>query len=316
MNIKVLIKNIFIVSFSFLLGIAICEFFGRIIGLGNPILYEADRLIGYRLKANQNIKRFNNSEITTDYEGFRIDPQIIDDSKKEIIVFVGDSVTYGGSYIDNSELFSNLYCLKNSQFLCLNSGLNGWGTYNMGRFIYNFSIYSERIPSKFVLVILPGDDQRGIAQLETLPYWTSSPRYPRAINELINYSIWRYKSFFLGGNSINERKNNFEKSEIKSRTIKHSWVDLYNYIKYSEAGVDIIITPPKYWFENSEKFQSEISLYDNYLLEISKNPKVLKTCNLYHKIKNDFNSDDYFDSVHLSKTGHEKWAKTIDLCLK
>ena len=34
--------------------------------------------------------------ITTDYEGFKIDPSKNNNSSSEVFVFVGDSVTYGG----------------------------------------------------------------------------------------------------------------------------------------------------------------------------------------------------------------------------
>ena len=97
--------------------------------------------------------------------GFRIDPNEIKDSNSEIIIFVSDSVTYGGSYIDDTELFSSRYCENNSKLICLNAGVNGWGTYNMARFISNFSTYSERIPSKFLLVISPNDELRNLTHL-------------------------------------------------------------------------------------------------------------------------------------------------------
>ena len=102
------LNSIFLIFFSILLGFLICEFFARKSGLGNPLLYKADNLIGYRLRANQSEKRFGNSKITIDYEGFRIDPNQIKDNKAENIIFVGDSVTYGGSYIDDTELFSSI----------------------------------------------------------------------------------------------------------------------------------------------------------------------------------------------------------------
>ena len=87
----------------------------------------------------------------------RINNNVKQDSFKEIVVFVGDSITYGGSYVDNSELFASLYCEGEEELLCLNGGLNAWGIGNMGNFISNFSLYSERVSSKFIVVILPGD---------------------------------------------------------------------------------------------------------------------------------------------------------------
>ena len=180
---------LFLASISF--GIIICEFAGRFIGLGNPLLYKSDTLVGYRLRPNQSNKRFQNAMVSTDSEGFRINPTKMKDLSSEVFVFVGDSVTYGGSHIDNSELFSSLICANRPGSICLNSGVNAWGTYNMGRFISNFSLYSNRVPTEFILVILPGDDERNLKDIRSLPFWTNPPKNPKAINEMINYLFWK-----------------------------------------------------------------------------------------------------------------------------
>ena len=96
MNLKRIGCNLFLLLTSISFGIIICELAGRFVGLGDPILYKKDSLVGYRLKPNQNNKRFKNAMITTDYEGFKIDPSKNNNSSSEVFVFVGDSVTYGG----------------------------------------------------------------------------------------------------------------------------------------------------------------------------------------------------------------------------
>ena len=93
-----------------------------------------------------------------------------------------------------------------------------------------------------------------------------------------------------------------------------SWKDLGNYLSNSKTNVEIFITPPKKWFEESQKYISEIDMYDNYLLKLSENQKVTKTCNLYHNLKLNYSKSDYVDNVHLSKKGHKKWAEYIFKC--
>jgi len=314
MNLKNL-NNTFLISFSILLGFLICEFFAIKLGLGNPLLYKDDKLIGYRLRANQTKKRFQNSKITIDYEGFRIDPNQIKDNNAENIIFVGDSVTHGGSYIDDSELFSSIYCKNNSKLHCLNAAVNAWGILNMARFISNFSIYSERVPSKFILVISPADELRNLTQLSSMPYWSKPPKNPKAINELINYILWRYRVSFLSSEIVENKKELLKKSEINSKTIQQAWKDLDNFIESSNSKVEVIITPPNKWFQEPKKSKKEIKSYDDYLSFISRNPKVSKTCNLYYYIKDEYSSYDYVDAVHLSKDGHKKWAEKIKSCL-
>ncbi len=315
MNLKKLITNIVLLSISILFGTLVLEFTGRTIGLGNPLLYKEDKLIGYRLRPNQSKVRLKNTAVNTDFEGFRFDPNKKQDPNAKIIIFVGDSVTYGGSYIDDTELFSIAYCSKNRKLVCLNSGVNGWGTDNMGRFIANFSLYSDRIPSKFILIILPGDDLRNLSQLRGLPYWTSPPKQPKAINELFNYVFLRYILLGLRTETPEEKQVNPTDQKIEARTIEIAWNDLNNYIRSSKFKVDVVLTPPKVWFEKSKKNLSNIKLYDDYLITLEENPNVLSTCNLYYFIKEDYSPTDYVDRVHLSKKGHMKWTKYLRSCL-
>ena len=72
MKLKNFILNLFLTLISLSLGIVILEFFARSFGLGNPLLYKVDSLVGYRLKPNQSKLRRKNSKVTTDFEGFRI----------------------------------------------------------------------------------------------------------------------------------------------------------------------------------------------------------------------------------------------------
>ena len=113
------VKSLLLLS-SISFGIFICEVTARFIGLGNPLIYQADSVVGYRLRPNQNNKRFKNATVSTDSEGFRVSPGKKSDPLTDIFVFVGDSVTYGGSYIDDTELFSSIFCANRSNSICLN----------------------------------------------------------------------------------------------------------------------------------------------------------------------------------------------------
>ena len=77
---------LFLSSISF--GILICELAGRFIGLGNPVLYKIDTLVGYRLSPNQSNKRFQGAMVSTDSEGFRINPHNKNDLSSEVFVLL------------------------------------------------------------------------------------------------------------------------------------------------------------------------------------------------------------------------------------
>ncbi len=315
MNLKKICSNSLITFLSILFGLILCELAGIIIGLGDPVIYKKDNIVGYRLMPNQKKIRRNNSKINTDNEGFRVDNTKIRKNKYKYLVFVGDSVTYGGSYIDNKNIFSSKFCENfYEKYFCLNSGINGWGVINMGRFISNFSLYSKIKPERFILVILPGDEKRNFQKIESLPFWDAPPKKPSALNEVTNFIVRKYilpnlkdkkKSFIYDRKKINNQ-DDFQKNII--------WKELAYLIKNSNYEIDIVITPPIKWF-NSSEFSEEWLDYDSFLSEISKLKVVKNTCNLYYYVLPEFKKELYVDGVHLSDYGHDLWAKKLNECL-
>ena len=55
--------RLFLVLFSIIIGISSIEICARYLGLGKPLLYTSDSLVGYRLKPNQTQKTFMLKEI-------------------------------------------------------------------------------------------------------------------------------------------------------------------------------------------------------------------------------------------------------------
>ena len=99
------------ISCVLLISITLCEFYLRYIGLGDPIRYDSNYIYGYAPKENQKKQRFKNSYITINDAGLRSLNKWKNNSKRKII-FLGDSITYGGSYVDDKDIFSSLICKK------------------------------------------------------------------------------------------------------------------------------------------------------------------------------------------------------------
>ena len=307
--------NFLIFIASVLFGLFTCEFFARKLGLGNPLLYQSDNLIGYRLKPNQSNIRRKGAIVSTDYEGFRYNPNQILQAIPKYIVFVGDSVTYGGSYINDENLFSSIFCdISNKDFFCLNNGVNAWGVSNMARFIINYDLYSKRVPERFILVILPGDEERNLKTLQETPFWSNKPKQPSALNEIFKYLLQRY---FIPNMQENKVSNSGIERSINLKKIQKNiiWDELSYLLEKSKHPIDIVITPPKNWFEDNTK-KGEIKYYINKLKKI-KNLKVINnTCNLYDSIYPIYEESLYVDGVHLSEKGHKVWAEKIEFCLR
>mgnify|MGYP001558315659 CR=1 FL=1 len=87
-----------IVISGVLILLAVAEFSLRLVfGLGNPVLYCSSPLFGYRLQPNQFVHR-RGAEIRVNNLGVRADRDW-DEQIENKILFLGNSVTYGGTYI-------------------------------------------------------------------------------------------------------------------------------------------------------------------------------------------------------------------------
>lgn len=316
------ICNFLIVGLSVLIGIAVCESGARIIGLGRPILYTSDNLVGYRPRPSQSELRRKGATVTINEEGFRIDPAKYKESSRSPIVFVGDSVTYGGSYIDDSDTFSALYCGYIDNSVCLNSGVNSWGIYNAGRFISNFEVYSSVKPSRIILVVLPGDLSRNFRSFSDTPFWDSHPIFPSGINEVLSYVTWRY---FLPSLRSKAPEKTFEEL-VQSRKKDNlqnqlAWEDMVGFISKANYKIDVVITPPLSWFNEdaSPHIKSRIGWFNKKLKKLKDLQNVGATCNLHQQIlltnpSKKLIQSFFVDEVHLSVKGHEEWAYQINKC--
>jgi len=86
-------------------------------------------------------------------------------------------VTYGGSRIDNTELFSHLAVAEMKGFQSGNAAVNAWGVEN----IYGLVVESQFRPAQvYVTVVSEGDFYRGLAQSRGLPFFNVSPRFALA----------------------------------------------------------------------------------------------------------------------------------------
>jgi hypothetical protein len=91
--------------------IFIAEIGFRLAGLGNPPLYEFNLGYGYRLRPDQKITRHPGAVMTVNAAGLRSTEEWRPGAFTRVL-FVGDSITYGGAAIDDTRLFSELVCKR------------------------------------------------------------------------------------------------------------------------------------------------------------------------------------------------------------
>ena len=151
---------------------------------------------GYAPRINQK-KRFKNSIVTINDIGLR-SVHNWKKMKKNKNNFFGDSVTYGGSYIDDKETFSHLTCeyLNDINYLCGNAGVNAYGIHNI---VYR-SRYDERISDDDlrIFLLVPDDFYRGLQNHNTAHFYMKENNFLfPAIFEAVNFISSKYNIKFI-----------------------------------------------------------------------------------------------------------------------
>ena len=144
----------------------LAELILRQIGLGEPVLYETNAAYRYAPRPDQRMQRRRDAWITINESGLR-STEAWRGAAGTKILFVGDSVTWSGTNIDDSGTFPERVCAlieseTGEDAVCGNAGVNGYGVDNMvKRLRYGGFADADAI----VAVVLPGDLKRAEARL-------------------------------------------------------------------------------------------------------------------------------------------------------
>ncbi len=132
------------------------ELYARLgLGLGQPLLYEADPIYGYRVKPNQDVRRFGN-RLTYNAQGLRNEAIAPFPAANTLrILCLGDSITYGGAQTDQTETYPYLLqaawkarlARDNSptRVEVLNASAGGWGMGNILAYLRTFGTYNSHL---------------------------------------------------------------------------------------------------------------------------------------------------------------------------
>jgi len=156
----------------------------QLTGLGRPVLFQAHPAYGYRLKPNQETWRFGGAHFKINNLGLRAQRDW-DSSREGKILFLGDSVTYGGNHVSNEELFSEVAAARLAGFEAGNAGIPNWGVEN----VHGLVVGAEFLPaSVYVSTFIEGDFYRGLDPGLKLPWVRYEPPL-LALEELADF-VW------------------------------------------------------------------------------------------------------------------------------
>lgn len=171
--------------FVLLLSLAAAELvLERTTGLGNPLLYERRPYCAYRPRPNQQIHRFFGANLRINNLGLRAQEDW-DPDRRNKILFLGDSVTFGGNHLNNRELFSEIAVEGLSPYESGNAGVPGWGVEN----VHGLVVKERFLPASiYVSTFIEDDFYRGLARAEVRgDVWYTSPKL--ALRET-GYILW------------------------------------------------------------------------------------------------------------------------------
>ncbi|KPK29649.1 MAG: hypothetical protein AMK70_15535 [Nitrospira bacterium SG8_35_1] len=297
-----------LLSIALLLCLLIFELFLRTFsGLGNPPLYEISPLYGYRLKPSQIIEPrggvgfLYGARVTTNNLGLRAAAEW-DSNPAGKILFMGDSVTYGGQYIGDNQLFSSVAESRLPGWQVGNGATNAWGIENIAGLIkdYDFS------PAEVVVTcVIEGDFYRGLTRASSMPLWTERPVF--ALQDLLMHSIWRVNKSRYDNWADQLANDEDHLDKIVDRAARHL-KDLDNYLQQKQIAHFIFILPTRSQIVDEEppddlveQMLQKYQINVEYLL-----PKLLPLEPDLEKRREWFH-----DEAHLEVSGHQTYGILI-----
>ena len=305
-----LIKYIVLITGLLFTTIAICfvgdVFAKRVLGLGEPIVYDAHALWGYAPRENRKYLRFNNSKVNFNNVGAR---GVKDwDKQGNNIVFIGDSVTYGGSYIDNSETFASISCQELQDWVCHNAGVNSYGVINM----VARSRYDKRINDAPVVIftLITGDFDRGLQKKDNAHFiLREPPKIFSGLWEILNFISARItpKKWFGKNSDLTDEKRLLAERDLNRKFALDVFLSELQRLEEQNFEFLIFHSPSVYELEN------QILIQENEILQAIRKKYSLKFYFLSDFLQEHYDNETqlYTDAVHFSKTGHKEVAKII-----
>lgn len=271
----------------------------RFMGLGNPVIYDSSPVYGFRPLPNREYRRFYGARIAFNNLGLRAERDWDGQSNNKIL-FCGDSVTYGGSYIDNKELFSYLAVAGLDHYESGNAGVNAWGVEN----IYGLIVESRFLPAEIYVTTLPeGDFYRGLTRCQGTPFFNVPPKFA-----LVEF--WRFFCY-KQNNKRYAQWQRFASEEQVTYVVEKAARKLKamdTFLKDQQLQHLLFITPRKE--QVSGKVEKD-PLVEKMLMKYDLRPMYivdrLKEYNLSDKEKEEL----FHDAAHLQKKGHAMWARVI-----
>jgi hypothetical protein len=269
-------------------------------GLGRPVLFHAHPSYGYRLLPNQETWRFGGAHFKINNLGLRArddwDPGIQDK-----ILFLGDSVTYGGNHISNHELFSEVAAKDLPGLRSGNAGIPNWGVEN----VYGLVVQEKFLPaSVYVTTFIEDDFYRGLTSGRNKPWIKyETPRF--ALEELAEF-LWH--KYFANTREINRLEREGEPVDVRVQRAAGKLRAMDEFLKAGGHRHLIFISPTRQQVlsqrPRDERVKAELDKHGVQAVYLLDKPRIVAA-------SSEEKQSWYQDNDHLTSKGHAVWGELI-----
>jgi hypothetical protein len=267
-------------------------------GLGRPVLFYPHPAYGYRLQPNQETWRFGGAHFKINNLGLRAAGDW-DADPSDKVLFLGDSVTYGGNHISNHQLFSELAAQGLPGLRSGNAGIPNWGVEN----VHALVVREKFLPaSVYVTTFIEDDFYRGLTHGRNKPWIKYQP--PRfALEELAEF-VWH--KYFRDTQAINRAEREAEPAEVRVERAAARLKEMDEFLKARGHRHLIFISPTRKEVLGQQPVDARVraalerhGVKAIYLLErLPQAPPQEKRAW-------------YQDNDHLTAQGHVVWGRMI-----
>lgn len=269
-------------------------------GLGHPVLFFEQPSFGYRLQPNQETYRFGGAHFKINNLGLRAN-QDWDSDVEDKVLFLGDSVTYGGNHISNEELFSEIALNKLDDFQSGNVGMPNYGVEN----VYGLVVEDQFLPARiYVSTFIEADFYRGLVLAENRPWiLTEAPRF--ALEELARWLWFRY----IGNTrESNRRETERVPESVRRENAVKKLKEMDEFLKAKDFLHIIFISPSRMQILGREQIDFDLkSVLDEQEVQVV---YLLEKLTLSEASEDDRMAW-YQDCYHLTTQGHQVWGELI-----
>jgi hypothetical protein len=272
----------------------------QLTGLGRPVLFQAHPSYGYRLQPNQETWRFGGAHFRINNLGLRAsddwDPGI-----RDKVLFLGDSVTYGGNHISNHELFSEVAVQGLPGLRSGNAGIPNWGVEN----VYGLVVQERFLPaSVYVTTFIEDDFYRGLSPGRNRPWIKYQTPY-FALQELADF-VWH--KYFMNTAEFNRREREGVPEEARLETAARKLKAMDEFLKAAGHTHLIFISPTRQQVLDERprdpRVQAQLEKHGVEVVYLLDKPRIAAA-------SRDEKRSWYQDNDHLTPKGHAVWGELI-----